>query len=104
MVGAERGDTASSQFWIEQDRLLFVRLIEARKNPKQPEAPANLLDVTFEKYQRLGQGWVAPRSGDQGERQGGPAREVSRHPADVPLQPDLYDTETYHKAEWIGTR
>ena len=101
VVGAERGDTTSTQFWIDQDRLLFVRLIEARKNPKDPQGPANLLDVTFEKYQPLGKGWVAPEvviKLDGKEVQ----REVYRDiRADVPLQPDLYDTETYHKARWI---
>ena len=103
VVGAERGDTATSQFWIEQDRLLFVRLIEVEKNPKQPQAPADLLDVTFEKYQRLDQGWVAPEvvikvNGKEVQREA--YRDIR---ADVPLQANLYDTETYHKAEWIGT-
>ena len=102
VVGADRGDTAATQFWIEQDRLLFVRLIEARRNPKEPQAPANLLDVTFDKYQPLGKGWVAPEvmiKLDGKEIQ----REVYRDiRADVKLQPDLYDTRTYHKAEWIG--
>jgi hypothetical protein len=102
VVGAEKGDTATSQFWIERERLLFVRLIEARKNPKQPQAAADLLDVTFEKYQPLGKGWVAPEvvikvNGNEIQR------EVYRDiRADVPLQADLYDTETYRKAEWIG--
>ena len=104
VVGAEKGDTATSQFWIEQERLLFVRLIEARKNPKQPQAPANLLDVAFEKYQPLGKAWVAPEvvikvNGKEVQR------EVYRDiRADVPLQADLYDTETYRKAEWIGNQ
>jgi hypothetical protein len=101
VVGADRGDTTSTQFWIDQERLLFVHLIEARKNPKDPQAPASLLDVTFEKYQPLGQGWVAPEvvvKFDGKEVQ----REVYRDiRADVPLQPDLYDTETYRKARWI---
>jgi hypothetical protein len=102
VVGADAGDTTSSQFWIEQERLLFVRLIEARKNPKEPQAPANLLDVTFEKYQRLARGWVAPEVVIKVD-----GKEVQRElyhdiRADVKLQPDLYDTETYHKAEWIG--
>ena len=61
-----------------------------------------LLDVTFEKYQPLGKGWVAPEvviKVDGKEVQ----REVYRDiRADVALQPDLYDTETYHKARWIG--
>jgi hypothetical protein len=101
VVGAAEGDTTSNQFWIEQDRLLFVRLIESRKNPKEPQAPANVLDVTFEKYQPLGKGWVSPEvivKLDGKEVQ----REVYKDiRADVTLQPDLYDTETYRKAEWI---
>ena len=101
VVGAERGDTTSTQFWIDQKRLLFVRLIEARKNPKDPQAPPSLLDVTFEKYQPLGKGWVAPEvviKFDGKEVQRESYRDIR---ADVPLQPDLYDTKTYHKARWI---
>ena len=102
VVGAEKGDTASSQFWIEQHRLVFVRLIESRKNPKEHQAPASLLDVTFEKYQPLGKGWVAPEvviKVDGKEVQREAYRDIR---ADVALQPDLYDTGTYHKARWIG--
>jgi hypothetical protein len=101
VVGAERGDTTTSQFWIEQDRLLFVRLIEARP-AKQPGAPASVLDVTFENYQRLARAWVAPRvviklNGKEVQRE--EYRDVR---ADRPLPPELYDTRTYHQAEWIG--
>ncbi len=104
VVGAEKGDTATSQFWIEQDRLLFVRLIEVRKNPKEPKAPASLLDVTFENYQPLGKGWVAPQvviklDGKEVQREA--YRDIR---ADVPLQADLYDTRTYRRPEWIGGR
>jgi hypothetical protein len=104
VVGAERGDTATSQFWIDQRRLLFVRLIEVRKNLKEAQAAPNLLDVTFENYQPLGKGWVAPRvviklNGKEVQRE-----EYRDIRADTPLQADLYDTQTYHKAEWIGAR
>ena len=104
VVGAGKGDTATSQFWIEQDRLLFVRLIQARKDPQQPQAPAHLLDVTFEKYQPLGKGWVAPEvviRMDGKEVQREEYRDIR---ADVPLQANLYDTETYRLPEWIGSR
>jgi hypothetical protein len=96
VVGAGKGDTATSQFWIERDRLLFVRLIQARKD--------HLLDVTFEKYQPLGKGWVAPEvviKVDGKEVQREQYRDIR---ADVPLQENLYDTETYRRAEWIGSR
>ena len=101
VVGAAKGDTTANQFWIEQKRLLFVRLIEAHKSQKNPSGPPNLLDVTFENYQTLGKAWVAPRcvikvNGKEVQRE-----EYRDIRADVKLQPDLYDTETYHNAAWI---
>ena len=54
VVGADKGDTTTSQFWIEQKRLLFVRLIEAHPSQKNPSGPPNLLDITFENYRPLG--------------------------------------------------
>jgi len=100
VVGADRGDTTTSQFWIEQDRLLFVRLIEA-KPAKHSDAPPDVLDITFENYQPLARAWVAPKvviklNGKEVQRE--EYREVR---ADRPLPPDLYDTQTYHRADWI---
>ncbi|HKT59158.1 MAG TPA: hypothetical protein VJQ46_03860 [Gemmatimonadales bacterium] len=102
VVGADRGDTTSSQFWIEQDRLLFVRLIEAHA-AKQAGAPADLLDITFENYQRLARAWVAPKvviklNGQEVQRE-----EYRDIEADRPLPADLYDTGTYRPAAWIVT-
>jgi hypothetical protein len=102
VVGADRGDTTTSQFWIEQQRLLFVRLIEAHP-AKDATAPADLLDITFENYQRLARAWVAPKvviklNGKEVQRE-----EYRDIQADRPLPPDLYDTEAYHPAAWIGT-
>ncbi|HKU60937.1 MAG TPA: hypothetical protein VJQ44_06960 [Gemmatimonadales bacterium] len=101
VVGAAKGDTTSSQFWVEKDRLLFVRLIESHKSMKNPSAPPKLLDVTFEKYQPLGKGWietlvVIKLDGKEVQRE-----EYANIEADVELQPDLYDTKTYRKPGWI---
>jgi hypothetical protein len=104
VVGAAKGDTTTSQFWIEQKRLLFVRLIEAHPSQKNPSGPPNLLDITFENYRPLGKVWVAPRcvikvNGKEVQRE-----EYRDIRADVTLQPDLYDTEVYHKATWIEVK
>jgi hypothetical protein len=104
IVGADKGDTTTNQFWIEQRRLLFVRLIEAHKSQKNPSAPADLLDITFEDYQPLAKAWVAPRcvikvNGKEVQRE-----EYGDIRADVKLQPDLYDPETYHRAAWIEAK
>ena len=101
VVGAAKGDTTSNQFWIEKDRLLFVRLIESRKSIKNPDAPPKLLDVTFEGYQPLGKGWIETEVVLKVD-----GKEVQREryadiKADVELQPDLYDTKTYRKPDWI---
>jgi hypothetical protein len=102
VVGADKGDTTTNQFWIEQKRLLFIRLIEKHESKKDPSGPPNILDITFENYQPLAKAWVAPRcvikvNGKEVQRE-----EYRDIRADVSLQPDLYDSETYHKAEWIG--
>jgi len=102
VVGAAKGDTTSNQFWIEQDRLLFVRLIQAHKSPKDPAAPPSILDITFENYRPLEKGWIAPKcvikvNGKEVQRE-----EYRDIRANVKLQPDLYDTQTYRKAGWIG--
>jgi len=101
VVGADKGDTTTNQFWIEQKRLLFVRLIESHKSQKNPSGPPNILDITFENYRPLAKAWVAPRcvikvNGKEVQRE-----EYKDIRADVKLQPDLYDPETYHRATWI---
>jgi hypothetical protein len=104
VVGAGKGDTTSTQFWIEQERLLFVRLIEAHENKKNPSAPPNLLDITFENYQPLEKAWVAPRcvikvNGKEVQRED--YRDIR---ANVKLQSNLYDPKSYHRATWIKER
>jgi hypothetical protein len=104
VVGADKGDTTTNQFWIEQKLLLFVRLIEAHESQKDPSGPPNRLDITIENYQPLGKAWVAPRcvikvNGKEVQRE-----EYRDIRADVKLQSDLYDTETYHKATWINAK
>ena len=53
IVGATAGDTTSSQFWVEKDRLLFVRLLQKTPN-------GGTADDRFEQYEPLGGGFVAP--------------------------------------------
>jgi len=101
VVGADKGDTATNQFWIEQKRLLFVRLIESHPSQKNRSGPPNLLDITFENYQPLAKAWIAPRcvikvNGKEVQRED--YRDIR---ADVKLQSDLYDTGTYHKPTWV---
>ncbi|HVZ77193.1 MAG TPA: hypothetical protein VG818_04330 [Gemmatimonadaceae bacterium] len=53
VVGALAGDTTSKQFWVDADRMLFVRLLD----PGKGAGPVQ--DVRFNTYERLGGGWLA---------------------------------------------
>ena len=56
VVGADKGDLKTRQFWIEKKRLFFVRLIQ----PDRQDA-TKISDSRFMDYKRLSVGWVAAR-------------------------------------------
>jgi hypothetical protein len=64
VVGADKGDLKTKQFWIEKDTLLFVRVIEPA-----PSDPTKLDDIRFTDYRKLAGAWIAARvevhSGDK---------------------------------------
>lgn len=55
VIGADAGDERSKQFWVEQERLLFVRLLEPLA-----QDPTKTMDIRFDEYEPLGGGWIAP--------------------------------------------
>jgi outer membrane lipoprotein-sorting protein len=54
VVGADAGDSKTRQFWIEKNRLLFVRLIEPDEHDE-----AKTDDIRFTDYRKVSPGWVA---------------------------------------------
>jgi hypothetical protein len=54
VVGADKGDLKSKQFWIRKNNLFFVRLIE----PDQHDN-AKIADTRFIDYRQLSVGWIA---------------------------------------------
>lgn len=55
VVGADEGDERSAQFWVDEERLLFVRLLRPTTG-----ADAGIQDIRFEEYRPLGRGWISP--------------------------------------------
>ncbi len=85
-----------NEFWIDRDRLLFVRVIET------PPAGGPSSDIRFNKYQRLGGGWVSPevvfiRGGKE------VMREVYRDMrADPPgIDDALFAVPPWHRPGWV---
>lgn len=53
IVGAPAGDETTKQFWVDAERLVFVRLL-------QPAPDGSLQDIRFDDYRPLSGGWIAP--------------------------------------------
>ena len=96
VVGAEAGDTVSPQFWIDAERLYFVRSLEPSK-----KNPAVTNDTRFEKYIALGGGWVEMEvlflSGGQQKVK----EEYSNPKANVKLDPAIFDPSVWTAPGWI---
>jgi len=54
VVGADKGDLKSKQFWVEKKRLLFVRLLEQDRHDATKTADSRFID-----YRKESPGWVA---------------------------------------------
>jgi outer membrane lipoprotein-sorting protein len=98
VVGAKApGDTASNQFWIDKERLVFVREIKTEQGQQGPAR----IEIEFNKYQPLGGGWIAPEvvirlNGNEIMRE-----EYSEMKADPSLPADLFTTTEYRRPAWV---
>jgi hypothetical protein len=99
VVGAETGDTVSPQFWIDVERLYFVRSLEpSKKNPQV------MNDIRFEKYVPLASGWLETEvlflsNGKQQVKE-----EYSNPKANVQLDPAIFEPSAWKAPGWIKLR
>jgi hypothetical protein len=56
VVGARKGDFNRKQFWIDSERMVFVRMLE-----QTPRDTSKMQDIRFVNYERRGTAWIAPR-------------------------------------------
>ncbi|MFL5562603.1 MAG: hypothetical protein ACJ79K_14120 [Gemmatimonadaceae bacterium] len=54
VVGAGAGDLHKRQFWIDRERLVFVRLLQPDRDSTKTS------EIRFNNYRQLGGGWIAP--------------------------------------------
>jgi hypothetical protein len=93
VVGAGPRDSTSNQFWVEADRMLFVRLIQT------DSARRLTRDIRFEKYVQHAGGWVAEEVrflGDRGQLLF--LEEYSDVRVNVPLDENLFVPEKWSTA------
>jgi hypothetical protein len=86
VVGADRGDLESSQFWIDKERLLLVRYIAPAKNQQAVSSDIRLLD-----YRILPRGAIAARIDVYQKNKLVMSEEYSDIETDMPLDAAWFD-------------
>jgi outer membrane lipoprotein-sorting protein len=95
VVGAKAGDMHSPQFWIDQEHLYFVRMLRpAGKDGTQTQ------ETQFNKYQKLGGGWMAPEVIFMIDGKVVTTEKYSEIRGDVPLDPKLFDPQFWTTVHW----
>ena len=95
VVGADKGDLTSKQFWVMKDSLLFVRVIEpTRSDPKK------LDDIRFTDYRQLAGAWVAARVEVHSEEKLVFSEDYTDIQANVKLSPAIYDPQQFNATHW----
>ena len=56
VVGAAAGDSAHVQFWVDRDRLVFVRMLQPGRRD-----PSRVAETRFEDYRPVGGAWLSAR-------------------------------------------
>jgi outer membrane lipoprotein-sorting protein len=95
VVGADKGDLKSKQFWVEKKRLLFVRLFE----PTTSE-PIKVQEVRFGDYRELAGGWVAASVEVYVEDKKTFTEEYSDIKPNVKLDPGTFDPKQFASTHW----
>ena len=94
VVGAKKGDLHSAQFWIDKRRLYFVRML--RPTGKED---ASTEEIQFNKYRRLGGGWIAPEVIFMTDGRTTTTERYSEIRADMKLEDDLFDSQKWATAK-----
>jgi outer membrane lipoprotein-sorting protein len=95
VVGADKGDLKSKQFWIEKKRLLFVRIIEPDRHDATKTA-----DTRFVDYRKTSPGWVAAGVEMYVDGKEVFSEEYSDIQVNPKLDPAIFDPKQFASQHW----
>jgi outer membrane lipoprotein-sorting protein len=93
VVGADKGDLHSKQFWVDKSRMLFLRLFE----PQQSD-PKNFQEIIFQDYREMAGGWVAARVEVKVDGKTVFTEDYSDIKTNVKLSPSTFDPKQFNSA------
>jgi outer membrane lipoprotein-sorting protein len=95
VVGADKGDLKSKQFWVAKNTLLFLREIESAR-----DNPTKLDDIRFIHYQPLAGAWIAAGVEVYSDGKKVFSEDYSDIHANVKLDPAAFDPEKFSTTHW----
>ena len=95
VVGAKAGDLHSPQFWIDQKNLYFVRMLR----PGGRDG-AQTQETQFNKYRKLGGGWMSPEVIILVDGKIATTEEYSELKANMTLDSKLFDPQSFATVHW----
>ena len=95
VVGADKGDLRSKQFWVAKDTLLFVRELEPARDD-----PTKLDDIRFNDYRPLANAWVAARVEVYSDDKLVFSEDYTDIQANVKLTPAVFDPAQFSGTHW----
>ena len=96
VVGAAAGDSVTRQFWIDQERLYFVRMIEPGK-----QDPSARVETRFDKYIPMGQGWLETEVRFLVNGETKMLEEYTQPKVGVVLDPAIFDPSRWVPPGWV---
>jgi hypothetical protein len=93
VVGAKAGDLRARQFWVDKERLVFVRMLEPGRRDT-----ARTSDIRFNKYEPAGAAWVSAEVAFLVDGRQVWLEEYSEIKTDAPLAPALFDARDWKRA------
>ena len=97
VVGANANETRRKQFWVDAERLVFVRLLEPN-----PRDSTRVQDIRFVNYQPRGDAWLSPRVEiyDRGKLVF--SEDYTDMRTDVPLDESIFDPTPWRNPKnWV---
>jgi hypothetical protein len=96
VVGAAAGDTVTRQFWVDKERLYFVRMVEPGK-----QDPSARVETQFNKYIPMGQGWLETEVRFLVNGETKMLEEYTQPKAGVKLDPGIFETTRWVPPGWV---
>ena len=96
VVGASAGDTVTRQFWIDQERLYFVRMVEPGK-----QNPAARVETLFDKYIPMGEGWLETEVRFRVDGETKMLEEYTEPKVGMELSPAIFDPDRWVPPGWV---